>query len=158
MAMSQGKLASQLLHLTPAATEAQAIATLVGAYSTFAADAEAAGVPVTAAGVALGSAAMQAALVGVSAPGAGASVLTSAVQAFWAAVAGGVAASFSGATAVVPPPHAGLQALLEATFASNLASRASLADATAAVAGDLYNQAIIGGTVTFPGPVVSPVT
>jgi len=157
MAMSASALAAQLLNLVPAATEVAAIATLVDAYGTFSSDAAAGAAAITAAGVALGKAAMQAVLVGVSAPGAGSAVLTAAVQAFWAAVAGGLATSFPSAVAVTPPPHAGLQALLDATFAANTAARANLVDAAQAVATDLYNQAIIGGTVTFPGPVVSPI-
>lgn len=157
MAMSASALASQLLNLVPAATEAAAIAVLADAYGAFASDAVAGAAAITAAGIALGKAAMQAALVGVSSPGAGSAVLTAAVQAFWVAMAGGLATSFPAATAVVPPPHAGLQALLDATFAANTAAMANLADAAQAVATDLYNQAIIGGTVTFPGPVVSPI-
>ena len=158
MAMSQGALAAQLVNLAPAATEAAAIATLADAYAVFAGDAVAGAVPITPAGVGLGKAAMQLALVGISTPGAGSAVLTGAVQAFWAAVAGGLATSFAGATAIVPPPHAGLQVLLDATFAANTASQASQAAATDAVATVLYNQAIVGGTATFPGPVVSPIS
>lgn len=157
MAMSQSVLAGQLVNLVPAATEATAITRLADAYATFATDAAAGAVPITTAGVALGKAAMQLALIGISTPGAGAAVLTSAVQAFWSAVAGGLATSFSGATAIVPPPNAGLQALLVTTFGTNTASQASLGAATNAVATALYNQAIIGGTATFPGPVVSPI-
>lgn len=155
--MSAVTLASQLLALAPASAEAVAIATLAGAYGRFAADATAGAAPITAAGVALGKAAMQGALVGVSSPGSGSAVLTAAVQAFWTAVAGGLATSFATATAVAPPPHAGLRALLDATFASNTATRADLADATQAIATALFNQAIIGGTASFPGPVVSPI-
>jgi hypothetical protein len=158
MAMSQVVLAAQLLALEPAAAEADAVSALADAYATFAADAQAGTAAITAAGVALGKAAMLAALVGMSAPGAGSAVLTAAVQAFWGAVAGGLATSFPAATAIVPPPHSGLQALLDATFTSNTATAASGPDATAAVAADLYGQAITGGGVTFPGPVVSPIT
>lgn len=157
MAMQQSTLADQLANLVPAATEAAAITRLADAYATFATDAVAGAISITAAGIALGKAAMLLALVGVSSPGAGATVLASAVQAFWTAVAGGLTTSFSGATAIVPPPNAGLQALLTTTFATNTASQASLSAATNAVATVMHNQAIIGGTVTFPGPVVSPI-
>ncbi len=158
MAMSQSVLAAQLLNLVPSPTEAAAVITLANAYGVFAAGAVAGAVAITAPGVALGKAAMQAALVGMSAPSAGAVVLTAAVQAFWAAVAAGLSTSFPAATAVTPPPHAGLQALLVSTFAANTAAGADLATATQAVATALHNQAIIGGTVAFPGPVVSPIT
>jgi len=157
MVMSAGVLAIQLLNLVPASTEASAIATFTDTYSQFAADAVAGAATITAAGVALGRTAMQAALVGISSPGAGAAVLAAAVQAFWAAVAAGLAASFPSATAVVPPPHTGLQALLGAVFTTNTASMANLADATQAVAAALHNQAIIGGLVTTSGPTISPI-
>lgn len=156
MAMSPATLAAQLLGDAPAATEADAVAALAGAYGVFAKDA-AAGVPITDAGVSLGKAAMATALAGVSAPGAGASVLSSAVQAFWVAVAGGIAASFAGALAVVPPPNAGLSASLAVTFAANTSAAASKADATAAVAADMHAEAVVGGVVTFPGPVTIPI-
>ncbi len=157
MAMSSSVLATQLINLTPSATEAGAVATLANAYSVFASDATAGAAAITPAGIALGKATMQVALAGVSSPGAGAAVLTAAIQAFWGAVAGGLAASFAGAAAIVPPPQAGLQALLVSTFASNTSGSTSLADAAQAIATIVFNQAIIGGTVTFPGPVVSPI-
>lgn len=158
MAMSPSVLATQLLNLVPAATEAEAVVTIANAYSVFATDAQAGAVPITPAGVALGKAAMQAALVGMSVPGAGAIVLTSAVQAFWGAVAAGLATSFAAAISIVPPPHTGLQALLVSTFATNTSTEATQAAATNAVAVDFYSEAIVGGGVTFPGPVVSPIT
>lgn len=158
--MSPGVLAAQLANLVPVASEAAAIVTMTNAYGTFAADAVAGPSPITAAGVALGKAAMQGVLVGMSAPGAGAAVLAVAVQAFWVAVASGLGASFAGAIAIVPPPNAGLQALLLSTFASNTAARADLPTAALAVATAMYNQAIIGGTATIPVPVptVFPIT
>jgi hypothetical protein len=155
MAMSADVLATQLLSLVPVETEAQAIVALTDAYGVFAADAVAGVAPITVAGVVLGQAAMRAALVGMSAPGAAPAVLVAATQAFWGAVAGGLAVSFLGAIAIVPPPHVGLQALLTLTFSTNTTTSASQVVATNAVAGDFYNQAIIGGSVTFPGPVVS---
>lgn len=158
MPMTQAVLATQLQGMTPVSSEPAAIATLANAYAVFAADAVAGAAPITAAGIALGKAAMSTALVGMSSAGAGAGKLVTAVQAFWVAVAGGLATSFAGATAIVPPPNAGLLALLTATFAANTSTSADLATATNAVATNLRDQAIIGGTVTFPGPVVSPIT
>jgi hypothetical protein len=156
--MSSATLAGQLAGLVPSSTEATAVARLADAYGTYAADAVAGAAPITAAGVVLGKAAMTAALAGMNAPGAGSAVLTKAVQAFWAAVAAGLASSFAGAVAVAPPPHAGLEVALDAAFAANVASGADLVDAAQVIATALHNQAIIGGTVTFPGPVTSPIT
>lgn len=157
MAMTAATLTSQLLNLVPVGSEAAAIATLVGAYGAFASAATAGAATITAAGVDLGKAAMQITLVGVSAPNAGSAVLTAAIQAFWVAVAGGLATSFPSASAVTPPPHVGLRPLLDAAFAANVSGKAGLAAAVNAVATQVYNQAIIGGTVTLPGPVVAPI-
>jgi len=156
--MSQSVLATQLLNLVPSASELSAAVALANAYGVFATDAVAGAVPITIAGVALGKAAMLSALTGMSMPGAGAAVLTAAVQAFWTAVAGGLATSFAAAAAIVPPPHAGLQALLSSTFITNTASDATQAAATNVVATNFFNQVLVGGSVTFPGPVTSPIT
>lgn len=157
MVMAASTLANELLNLDPVDNEAQAAQTLTDAYGVFAADAMAGAQQLTVAGVNLGKAAMQPALTGMNAPGAGAAVIAAAVQAFWVAVAGGLAASFAGATAIVPPANLGLQALLTSDFLTNTNSAASKAAATSLLAGDFYAQAIIGGTVTYPGPVVSPI-
>lgn len=155
--MSRSTLADELLNLDPVPTEAEAVQTLADAYATFAAGATAGPSTITAAGVALGKAAMSAALVGMSASGSGASRLTAGVQAFWAAVAGGLATSFAGALAIVPPPHAGINTLLEDAFDLNTSTAASKEVATSRIADAFYAQAIVGGAVTFAGPSVSPI-
>lgn len=157
MAMVSSTLANQLLNLNPVSTEAAAITTLANAYAAYAGAAVAGAQPLTAAGVALGKAAMTTALAGISVPGAGAAKLVAGIQAFWGAVAIGLTTSFVGAVAITPPPHAGLLALLSSTFASNVASKASKANATSAIASNCHSQAVIGGTVTYAGPVVSPI-
>lgn len=157
MVMVASTLANELLNLDPVDTEAQAAQTLADAYAVFAADAQA-GVPqITPTGVSLGKAAMLAGLIGMNAPGAGAAVIAAAVQAFWVAVAGGLATSFAGAIAILPPAHVGLQALLALDFLNNTNSAATKAAATSLIAGDFYAQAIIGGTVTYTGPTVFPI-
>lgn len=155
--MSQTKLQDELANLIPVATEAEAAINLTEAYAAFAADASAATEQITPTGVALGKAAMVPALAGMNAPGAGASVIQSALQAFWGAVALGLATSIPGATAITPPPHAALAASLSSVFASNTSSNATKDSAIASIASVLYANAIAGGTVTFPGPVVFPI-
>lgn len=157
MAMLQSTLSTQLQNMAPAAAEATAITNLVNAYGTYASAAAAGAVPITPAGVNLGKAAMQAALVGMSAPGAGITKIPLAVVQFWVAVAGGLATSFAGALAITPPPNAGLAALLAATFPANVSGNKTLAQAADAIATNMHTQAIIGGTVTLPGPVVTPI-
>ncbi len=155
--MSQSVLASALATLQPTDTEATAVARLTDAYATFAADAIAGAIPITPAGVALGRAAMLPALTGISSPDAGATILVSATQAFWVAVVSGLSASFATATAIIPPPHAGLLSALLSVFAANVDSQASVDDALNAVAGAFFAQAIIGGTITVPPGTVLPI-
>jgi hypothetical protein len=155
--MSPTVLAEELANLVPAATEIEAVTTFADAYAIFAADAMAGAAPITPAGVLLGKTAMAPLLIGMSTPGQGAAKMTQGVQAFWVAVAGGLAVSFAGAIAIVPPSHAALQPALEATFATNTASSASKEDATTLMATVFYSQAILGGTVTFPPSVVTPI-
>lgn len=155
MTTTQAKLASELAALVPTGQEAEAAERLALAYAVYAADAEAA-TPILEAGVEAGQAAMEAALVGMSAPGAGAVKLEAGVKAFWAAVALGLATSFAGATAITPPPFTGLALAIQATFDANLAGGASLEDAADALAATIH-AALPGGTVTTPGPTVTPI-
>ena len=157
MAMSQSTLAAELEAAWAVSydNESDAITALSDAYGVFASKAESNSVPIGPAGVDLGKAAMAAALVGMSSPGAGLVSIPAAVIAFWAAAA--IPVSFSGATAVVPPLNVGLAALLTVTFAANAANEVSTEDAVDAIATDMYNEAIIGGTATFPGPTVAPI-
>lgn len=147
--MKAATLAKALLDLPPAATEAKAVQDFADAYATFAAEATAVGSPILAPGVAAGKAAMLLILPGMSAPGVGAAKLLAGIQAFWGGVAVAPPVSFTSAIAVVPPPHAGLLALLVATFLDNIARKLSKADATAAIAANMYAEAL-GGTVTMP--------
>lgn len=159
MAMLAATLAAGLLSLTvnPSDTELAARQKFADAYGSFASTANAGGAVITPVGVAAGKAAMVSALAGLSTPGSGATVLTNAVLAFWSAVAAGLATSFAGATAITPPPHAGLGSELQSVGNANVASKASAIDATNAIANAFYSQAIIGGTVTIgitPFPIL----
>lgn len=157
MVMSQSTLASELENLEPSDSEQIAAQTLTDAYGVFATAATGIGIPITPAGVNLGKTAMLSTLSGMSAPGAGIVSIPAAIAAFWVAVAGGLAASFPGAIAVVPPPHASLPAAFAALMPANAAASLSLKDSAAAMATIMYADAIIGGTVTLPGPVVGPI-
>lgn len=157
MAMDEATLATELEKLTPVDNEAAAVSALADAYATFAADAVAGTVALSSAGVALGKTAMSAALVGMSVAGAGLVKIPAAVVAFWAAVATGLATSFSGATAIVPPPHATFAADFAQLMVDNKDGNATLAEAAEALAAIMYSGATTSGTATFPGPVTSPI-
>lgn len=156
MAMAQSTLEQELLNLDPQPTEAGAAAILTDAYGAFVLEAEAGGVMISEVGVDLGKAAMLPALTGMSL-GNAETFWSAAVIAFWGAVAGALTGSFAGATLITPPPHAGLSTLLSAAFTANIATQASKETAMAVLAAVFYSQAIVGGTVTFPGPVVAPI-
>jgi len=147
MVMSQSTLATQLRGMTKTSVESLAITHLVDAYATFAQDAMAGVIPIAPSGIQLGKTAMSAALVGMSAPGAGLVSIPASIVAFWVAAA--TVAAFPGTTVVTPPPNAGLATLLAATFPANVAGSLTLQQAAAALAANMYAQAIIGGTVTL---------
>lgn len=156
MAMSQSVLSTQLAaSMGPAATESAAIDNLVAAYAIYAADATAL-TSILSAGIDLGKTAMASALVGMSAPGAGAAKFVDGFQEFWVGVAGGLTASFAGATAISPPPFAGLLAALQPVFDANRDLARSLEDSMDALATAIHLE-VTGGTVTTAGPTVTPI-
>ena len=140
-----------------AETEAHGIANFADAYGDYAAGAAAAPSAITPAGVAAGKAAMQAAMVGINAPGQGVPKIVSGVIAFWGGVAAGLSASFPGAVAIVPPPFAALAPALATVAALNMGEGASLQTAMGRWAQAIHAQTVIGGVVTYPGPVASPI-
>lgn len=153
--MVQSDLETELLNMIPTTSEPAAITALTDAYGIFAAGAESNTVPLSAAGVTAGKAAMSSALVGMSLPGVGLIVIPLAVIAFWVAAA--TPAGFPGALSCVPPPNAALAAKLAITFPANVLSSASLADATKLMAADMFSEAVIGGTCLFgiiPFPIL----
>jgi hypothetical protein len=157
MAMSQSKLSVELQDLVPSESEAEAALVLSQAYANYASDAVAGGAPITEAGVELGRVAMLAALSGMSEDGAGRAIIPAAILAFWDGVAGGVATSFAGAVSITPPPHSGLSSSFTLVLDINVNTWAPLSEAMDNLAATFHAGAITGGSVTFPGPVVSPI-
>ncbi len=157
--MSASTLRTELLNLDPTDSEPTARQRLTDAYGVFATDAKTAvtSVPITSAGVNLGKAAMEPALTGMSVDPTPGTVITAGVIAFWGAVALGLATSFAGATAIVPPPNAGLIVALGPIFVANMAGGLSKSDSMLAIATAMHVQAIIGGTVTLPIPATEPI-
>ena len=155
--MVEATLAAAILAQSPTLVEQDAIDALVTTYSTYAADAESNSVSITAAGLALGEAAMAAALVGMSAPNAGLTSIPAALSAFWVAVAGGLSTSFPGATVIVPPPHASFASDFQALMPANTSGEVTEQEAADSVAAIMHTGATTGGSVTFPGPVTTPI-
>jgi len=175
MAMSETLLASQLLNLSsnPTDVEADAITRFLSAYGTFLVGtgvgdgATANGVPISPAAVTAAAAAAGPTLVGMSAPGPFNmyhQALTKIPQAvsqgaasFWGALAANPSAAFPGAIAMTPPPHAGLYSQFPVVMADNTSNAATAQEAADNTAALLYAEAVVGGTVTFPGPAVFPI-
>lgn len=154
MALSSATLSSGLQAVVPETTEAAAVQNLATAFADYFGACTPTLLP---AGKAAGRAAFVTAASGISASGAGAAKLLAAVQAFWAAVAGGLAASFSGATAIAPAFPSLASSDFSSAFASNTSGSASISAAASALATAVHAKRA-GGTVTTPGPTVTPIT
>lgn len=156
MALAAATLSTALAGAGFTSSDAATAQAWSAAFATYAAGAQAA-TPILAAGVTLGRTAMESALAGMSAPNQAAPRLAAGVAAFWAAVAGGLAASFAGATAITPPTYPGLEGALVACFDANRDSAATLAQAMDAITGVMHSIRA-GGSVTTPGPTVTIIT
>ena len=152
--MAQATMKAELVAVELYEDEALARAAWALAYANFFYEAESNGVPVSAGSLAIPQASMESAMTGLST--AGAAAIQSGITAFWAALL--PALVFPGATVITPPPGlGGIAALLTSTFAANTSAKADKDAAMDAIATDLFNSSL-GGTATFPGPVVAPVT
>ena len=146
----------------PTNTEAAAIQAWADGYAIYAANAQAL-TTITPAGVALGKAGMISGMAGLTNPGNAATAIATGLRGFWSAVAGGLATSFAGATAITAPPFVGLEAALTANFATNNAPGVTRDAAAALVALNVHAYALSPpsnvGTVTTPGapPVITPI-
>jgi hypothetical protein len=158
MTMAAATLATELLSLTPTSVEDTAIDAIVDAYGVFASDAVSNAILISPAGIELGKAAMSAALVGMSEENEGRTKIPAAVVAFWTAVSGGLTASFTGALAITPPPHATLSDDFATLMDENMNGDVSAEEAAEALANLLYEQAALGGTVTYPVVGVAVIT
>lgn len=157
MSMSANILALELQNLLPTSDEDTAIQRIVDAYAIFASDAEAL-TPILSTGIDLGKEAMIPALVGISIPNNGAIAWQTGVIAFWNAVALGLTLSFSGATTINPPTgNSSLETTLQPVFDNNTITRASIENATEDMANVIQTAAIVGGFVTTPGPITTPI-
>ncbi len=156
MSLSQPTLETAFESLVNTTSEAAAITALVNAFNTYAAGAQAA-TPVLAAGLTLGRAAMSSALVGMNASGAGAAKVATAIKAFWTAVAGGLATSFAGATAIVAPYQTLTTTHVQDAFTASKNAGSSLAASADALAAAIHPKRT-GGTVTTAGPTITGIT
>lgn len=160
--MSESKLASKLAAIVPEPDVVDAANNFADAYAEYVTDSPLgtgaqALTPITAAGVALGKAAMAAALTSgdISASGAAAGGLKAAFAAFWAGVAGGLAVSFAAATAITPPSFSSLN--LQPVFDTATDDELTQAEAADLLAAAIHG-AVGGGTVTTPPSTVTPIT
>ena len=152
----QSKLAA-IFQGPPTALESEAIDNLANGFTAFFLDATVAAVPALSGPLAGPEAQFRAAAVGLSAPGQSAARVQAAISAYWAAAM--LAAPTIWVTVpvilpgsgLVPPGLGGIAAALSSVFATNVASGADLATASANAAAALMpTQA--GATVTLSPP------
>jgi hypothetical protein len=136
------------------ATEALARTAWAQAWRNYFAGALANGVPIAAAALDAGQSALASGLTGMSSSGA--SAIQTGLTAWWAALV--PATAFTGATVITPPPGlTGVAAALAPVFVTNNAPGITKTQALTNLANALHAAAGIGGTATFPGPVVAPI-
>jgi hypothetical protein len=156
MAMSQSILAAELdVEIQNTETLAEAINAWAAAWKTYFTDAESNSVPILTPILDTAEAAMAVAMpsLGVDAGAA----LTSGVTAWWATLVASPPLTFTACTAITPPAGlAGIAAALTPVFISNRDGELSKADALNAIASALH-PLNLGGTATFPGPIVAPI-
>lgn len=158
MALSEGTLASGLQTMVPTMDEGEAITRLVNAWASYFEGAEVLGVPADSLDGA--SSAMEGALGALNVDGAVG--MQAGVVAFWGVVTSAAATIWVfppnlAGPAVPPPGAAGIAAALLPVFSANVASNASLEEATENIAAVLHSLGGQGGTVTVtPPPPASP--
>lgn len=160
--LTQSVLAQELQNLTPdAQSESVGISRFVNAFAKYFEDATVNGVALTVAALAPAKAAMTAAMAGVSAVGAGPAKIQAGISAFWTAVNTSAAALWvhvPPVTGVTPPPGlSGLTAALTAAGAANVAAKASLVDATAAIAAAIHGTQTGGIAAVGPPSATFPI-
>lgn len=144
-------------------SESEAIDGWVDAFVSYMSEAEAGGVPIEAPAL-LGapSSSMRAGLAGLST--AGALAIQTGIQTFWTALAASPALYFPGATLITPAP--GLSAIaadIEAIAPLNVSEKNDAQTALGYLVNGrppalgLHARNLAGATVTFPGPIVSPI-
>lgn len=163
MTLSQSALADGLETLTPTQSEATGIQRFTDAFRTYFEGATVDGIVAVPATLVAPANAMAAAMVGVSASGAGAAKIQAGIVAFWASVAAAAATVWPGhgpvvISATVPPGLAGLAAALTTVFAANVTARASLADASAAIAAVIHPLQLGGIAAVGPPAATFPIT
>jgi hypothetical protein len=147
MAMTSAKLKDGLIALGLYSHEADAIEAWASAWNDYCAEAASNSLTMLPAALVPAKEAMMAAMVGLKVTGSAS--LQAGIIAWWGALP--PAGTFTGATAITPPPTlSGIAAALSPVFLSNRGK--SKADAVQAVADVLHTQNL-GGQATFPPPV-----
>lgn len=151
--MSADTLKDELVAMGLFLSEQDAIDGWAAAFRKYFEDATAGIIPVVADALDAPEGAMKNAMVGLSvtAPDA----IQSGIVAFWDEMKPNPGVYFLTATAIAEPPPPALTTLnatLATTFANNRATAASAEDAYDAIASDIHEANINGGTATFPIP------
>jgi hypothetical protein len=155
MVMVSTTLASELESMTPESNENVVIDRFASAWETYFYDASVGGIPANGGTLAGATSAMKSAMVGITQPNAGSISIQNGIIAFWGVVASSAASIWTTVppcTGATPPPSlATISSVLDGVFASNVASKLSLADACSAIASSLHTLNL-GGICAIPSP------
>ena len=161
MTLDVDTLATELQNCLPVDNEADAIDNFASAFETYFYDAACAGLSVASDSLDGPIGDMKTAMTGYSV--AAVASMVAGLNAFWSSVGDNVAVIWAKVppfASVTPPPGlATLAAALTATGAANVANKASLEDATAAIAANIH-AATLGATATdstTPTPLTFPI-
>ena len=151
MALDKQDLADLLASLEPTGDESEARIVLSESIGGYSSAAESAGRKVSSTAIDLAEKAMAATIVGISIPNQGSQKIVDGIKAFWVSIASNPSIAFQNASAITPPPFAGLKAKLDTAFDENVKDEnVTLESATLKIAGKIDEETRIGGTVTFP--------
>ena len=160
MPFTESTLASGLEALEPTNTPSVGYARFVAAYAAYVKECTSNGASPIAAYIdgALSTAMLvpMAGLSGSTSISTAATILASAIVAFWGPAVTNPELMFATATELTPPPYLDLEADLETALQANLDNERSLVDAAAAIAAAIHGDRL-GGTVTFPSLSPTPI-
>ncbi len=158
MPLLPATLASELNNLALYDTEAAAIEGWATAWINYWASATSNGMPVTPpaeATLAAAKLAMSGAMVGLSSVGA--TAIQAGITAFWGILVATPVAIFAAATLITPPPTLGsIASLLAPVFTTNAVPGITKEIAMRNISVSLHTNNL-GGTATFPVPIVAPI-
>lgn len=160
MALSQTTLADELENMIPTTTPGDSEQELADAYGEYMKEAIAGAIPIGQTNIPNCVSAMVAAMTfdPDHTSSKGAVVWKAGLQAFWGYMVANPTQFWLGASAITAPSFSSLQGDLADAFDDNTDNFESLEDSMAAIAAVIHPATDNVGSVTYPGPIIYPIT